>query len=85
MRPSVRCLLMHTSLLHLQARFRKSRILSKFTGPTGSGVAANLGLDSTRERPPASHPPHIGLEQGIAGQLAGAAAGGAEERRKHAV
>ncbi|MCU1251648.1 MAG: hypothetical protein JWQ49_4677 [Edaphobacter sp.] len=32
-------------------------------------VAADLGLDPGRERPPANHPPHVGLEQGIASHL----------------
>ena len=38
------------------------------------GVAADLGLDASRERPSANHPPDIGLDYGIAGQLAGSAA-----------
>ena len=44
------------------------------------GVATDLGLDSGRERPPANHPPDIGLEQGIAGQLAGPAPHRPKER-----
>ena len=44
------------------------------------GVATDLGLDPGRKRPPANHPPDIGLEQGIAGQLARSPARRAEER-----
>ena len=33
-------------------------------------MAADFGPDSGRERPPADHPPYIGLDQGIAGQIA---------------
>jgi hypothetical protein len=44
------------------------------------GVAADLGFDSCRERPPANHPPDIRLKQGITHQQAGADARRAEER-----
>jgi hypothetical protein len=43
-------------------------------------VTANLRLDPGRKRPPANHPPHIGLEQGIAGHLARSTPWGAKER-----
>ena len=53
--------------------------ISRDAGGT-KGVAADFGLDAGRERPPANHPPHIGLEQGIAGELTGSAPSRAEER-----
>lgn len=37
-------------------------------------MAADLRLDPRRERSPANHPPHIRLQQRIAGQLARSAA-----------
>ncbi len=43
-------------------------------------MAADLGLDPGRQRPPADHPLDIRLEQGIANQLAGSAADRAKER-----
>jgi hypothetical protein len=66
---------------HLLSDLQPSPIFEISRDACGAkGVAPNLGLDSGRERSPPNHPPHIGLEKGIAGQLAGAAAGGAEER-----
>src|SRR5882757_3854488 len=44
------------------------------------GVAADLGLDPGRERPPANHPPHVGLEQGIASHLPRSAGRRPEDR-----
>jgi hypothetical protein len=65
---------------HLLGDFQLAAILQISRDAGGAkGVAADFGLDSGRERPPADHPPHIGLEQGIAGQLAGPAALRAEE------
>ena len=43
-------------------------------------VIADLGLDPGRRRAPANHRVGVGLGQGSAGELAGAAADGAEER-----
>jgi hypothetical protein len=38
-------------------------------------VAADFGPDAGLAGPPADHPPYVGLDQGIAGQLAGAPPG----------
>lgn len=43
-------------------------------------VWQRISLDIRSERPPAKQSPHIGLEQGIAGQFSGAVARGAKER-----
>jgi hypothetical protein len=66
---------------HLLSDLQPSAIFEISRDACGAkGVAPNLGLDSGRERSPPNHPPHIGLEKGIAGQLSRAAAGGAEDR-----
>lgn len=44
------------------------------------GVAADLGFDPCGKGSPADHPPNVGLEQGIAGQLARPTARRSEER-----
>jgi hypothetical protein len=43
-------------------------------------MTADLRLDPGRKRPPANHSPHIGLEQGIAGQFSGSTTCRAEKR-----
>lgn len=66
---------------HLLGNFQLAAILqiSRDAGGT-KGMATDLGLDSGREGPAADHSPHIGLEQGIASQLARPPARRAEER-----
>ena len=66
---------------HLLGDLQPTSILEVGRDPGGAkGVAADLGLDAGLAGPPANHPPYIGLEQGIAGQLPRAALDGAEQR-----
>src|SRR5260370_40690464 len=66
---------------HLSADLEPAAVLEVGGDAGGAeGVTTNLGLDPCSRSSAANHPPDIGLEQGIAGQLAGAAASGAEER-----
>ena len=60
---------------HLLGYLKPAAVL-ELGGDTGrpKGVATGLDLDAGRERSSANHPPDIGLDYGIAGQLAGSAA-----------
>jgi len=66
---------------HLLGNLKATAVL-EVGGDSGraEGVAADLGLDPGRERPPANHPRHVGLEQGIASHPPRSAARRPEER-----
>ena len=65
---------------HLLGDFELAAVLEISGDARGAeGVAADLRLDPGRQRPPANHPPHIGLQHGPVGQLAAAPLARAEQ------
>jgi hypothetical protein len=61
---------------HMLGNLKPASVLEIVRDPgCPEGVAADFGPDAGLAGPPADHPPYVGLDQGIAGQLAGAPPG----------